>query len=61
MMRRTTLEEIAAKLSARRRDLGITRADDLKLRNQGRRGTPAKRALLAEIERNARERGLPRW
>ncbi len=60
-MRRTTLEEMAAKLSARRRALGITRADDLKLRNRGRRRTPSKRALLAEIERNAKERGLPRW
>jgi hypothetical protein len=50
-----------AKVFARRRALGLTEADDLKRRNQGRRRTSSKRALLAVLERNAKERGLPRW
>ncbi len=60
-MRRITLKEMEAKVFARRRALGLTEADDLKLRNQGRRRTLSKRALLAVLERNAKERGLPRW
>ncbi len=49
------------KVFARRRVLGLTEADDLKGRNDGRRRTASKRALLDRIERAARERGLPRW
>ena len=60
-MRRTTLEEMEKKVFARRRALGLTEADDLSGRNDGRRRTASKRALLEKIERNAKERGLPRW
>lgn len=61
-MRRITLGEQGERLTARRRELGLTDDSMFDLaRNDGRARTPEKRRLLALVEDEARSQGRPMW
>ncbi|PKR58441.1 hypothetical protein [Thalassospira lohafexi] len=55
-MREITIEELAARISRKRAELGLSDTGDVQP-NSGRRRTESKRALLRNIARAAAERG----
>jgi hypothetical protein len=58
MMRSVSATAFVQSVEARKRSVGVTDEAFARVRNNGRRRTAEKRALLARVQERARNRGL---